>query len=195
MIGTVLAAIGAKVLEAIASQSLPMLSDFKVQVGKRFLDDALPTPRIVLVPTDGDCEAASVSASAKTYPSTVDDAAYRSWLLQKPLYNEWETIEAHVFTPASSPDDATELDLPHVLAQTVRWAAREVLSPGGVRQQGGRWDPDPQTQLTPQSHHKVVTFAVGLPLRDMPLTALKDFVPPGTTLDLDPKYQDSTEAP
>jgi hypothetical protein len=196
VIGTVLKAIGDKVIAALATQGLPALADWRVQVGKRYLDDQPSGPRIVLVPRRVSHEGVAVVVTAATYPSQSTDVAYRAWLTQKPLLKRRTEIDVHVFGNANTPDEPTELDTTEAIADTVYWAAREILSAGNVEALEGQWDAEAAPETAPLTHHFVFGMSVATPVLDMPIKALKAFVPPGTTLDQDVRYAGATpEAP
>jgi hypothetical protein len=201
VIGTVVKAIGDKALEALLEQGLPVPADAAVYVGKRYLDDVPNAPRIVFVPRRlSHAPAGAIAANPSSYPSTkpgtAGDAAYRAWLLQKPIYRRTTTFDVHVFGVAGAPDAATELDLTETIADSVIWAARALCGEGSVMPADGEWDPDQMSQTPPQTHHFVFGLVISTPVLDQPARLTRAFVPPGTTFDQDVRYDGPTpEAP
>jgi hypothetical protein len=186
-IGALIEAISSAITDGLDQQGIPQLANMRVELGKRFLDDALPTPRIVFVPKGIRHEAAE--------SATPTVAEYRAGLIQKAFLTRWTTYEVHVFGAASSPDGATEYDLTEFLLDTVLWQLDQIAR-GSVLTGGGEWDPEGESQFTPQTHHAVVAVEIATPVLDKPAMPARAFVNPGTTLDgTDVKYAGSTEAP
>lgn len=180
VIGEFVKAVSAQVTELLAEQGLPQLSDGIVQLGKRWLDDSLPMPRVVFVPRSLDHGAPNVVA--------VMTQDRRGHGIQRPLWSRETTFDVHVFAASAAPDVWTEFDAVEFLADTVIDAVHH-LAAGMYSVGSGSWpDQDPPIQMPPQTHWMVFALTISIPVVDLPTGPALAYVPAGTRANITPVY-------
>ena len=180
MIGEFVKAVSAQVTELLAEQGLPQLSEGIVHLGKRYLDDGLPMPRVVFVPRSLDHGPPDVIA--------LQTQSRRDQGIQRPLWSRETTFDVHCFAASAAPDVWTEYDAAEYLADTVIDAVHH-LAAGMYSVGAGGWpDQDPPLEMPPQTHHMVFALTIAIPVVDQPTGPALAYVPPGTRPNLTPVY-------
>lgn len=191
MIGGFIQGISQSVNDTLADLGLPALTDGGVMLGKRYLDDGLPPPRVIFVrrafmhgPPD----------------STAPPRAERTKGIQRALWTRTSTFDVHVIADATAGDAAVEYDLAEAIADSVILATHKVAC--GCYQLGDGRDVDEEDgpmQVPATTHHMVFALAVDIPVTDSPVAPSLAYVPTGTaanpTVTFQPAEGGDPEAP
>lgn len=149
-----------EVVAAMARARVPPLTDGEILVGRRYMLNGKPPPRVVFVPSPGDFAAKDVNRSSSSDENKGSRAA-------RSLVTEFVTFEVHVFGPAMPPESKLGFTVTHALAREVIRSALTTYAGlctiGPTDWPGQRTD---DSQLVAGSHEYVFRLAIATPVQD-----------------------------